>query len=241
MAVERAVREQRRAFLLVRPPGHHAKPSQGMGFCLFNNIAIAAAYALDVLRVERVLIVDWDVHHGNGTNDAFYDDPRVLFFSMHEGEHYPGTGHVSEVGSGIGVGYTINLPLPAGSGDGAVLTAFNELLVPVARAFAPQLILVSAGYDGQQGDPLGDLEYSRSAFQWMAARLSGLAGESGAAGPVVFLEGGYSPSLLAASIVATLRGLNGEEPRFEPPVSDPERREVARAVEALRPYWSEVL
>jgi acetoin utilization deacetylase AcuC-like enzyme len=241
MAAERAVRLGRPAFLLVRPPGHHAKPSEGMGFCLFNNIAVAATHALDVLGLERVLIVDWDVHHGNGTHDAFYDDPRVLFFSMHEADHYPGTGSVSEVGSGRGAGYTINVPLRAGSGDGAILTAFNELLFPVARAFKPQLILISAGYDGQQGDPLGGLRYSEAVFQWMAARLRSLVLECNAAGPVAFLEGGYSPAMLAASIVATIRGLTGQEPVFEPQVSDAERREVQLAVEAMRPYWGQVL
>ena len=241
MAVERSLQMGRRAFLLVRPPGHHARPSQGMGFCLFNNIAVAAAHALGVLGLERVLIVDWDVHHGNGTHDAFYDDPRVLFFSMHEGDHYPGTGFVSEVGAGPGAGYTINVPLGSGSGDGAILTAFNDLLFPVAKAFEPQLILISAGYDGQRGDPLGDLRYSVAAFQWMAARLRSLAQECGAAGPVAFLEGGYSPTMLAASIVVTIRGLAGEEPVFEPQVSDAERREVQHAIEAMRPYWDQVL
>jgi acetoin utilization deacetylase AcuC-like enzyme len=241
MAATRAVREARQSFLLVRPPGHHAKRTQGMGFCLFNNVAVAAAYALEVLGLERVLIVDWDVHHGNGTNDAFYDEPRVLFFSMHQGEHYPGTGYVSDVGSGAGAGYTINLPLRAGAGDGAVLSAFNDLLLPVARAFVPQLVLISAGYDGQQGDPLGDLRYSQDAFQWMAARLLSLAKDCEAAGPVAFLEGGYSLSLLPASVVATLRGLTGDEPVFEPTVSDAERSEVRCAVEALQPYWGEAL
>lgn len=241
MAAERAVHKGRRSFLLVRPPGHHAKRAQGMGFCLFNNVAVAAAYALDVLGLERVLIVDWDVHHGNGTHDAFYADSRVLFFSMHQGEHYPGTGHVSEVGSGAGKGYTINVPLRAGAGDGAVFTAFADLLLPVAQAFVPQLILISAGYDGQQGDPLGDLRYSQDAFQWMAACLLTLSKDCKAAGPVAFLEGGYSLTLLPASIVATLRGLAGEQLAFEPAVSDFERREVRAAIEAVRPYWPQAL
>jgi acetoin utilization deacetylase AcuC-like enzyme len=241
MAVERCMKDGRLAFMLVRPPGHHARPSQGMGFCLFNNIAVAAAHALDVLGLERVLIVDWDVHHGNGTNDAFYNDPRVLFFSIHEGDHYPGTGHADEVGSGAGAGYTINVPLRAGTGDGALSAAFDSLLLPVARVFKPQLILVSAGYDGQRGDPLGELRYSEAAFQWMAARLRSLALEVGAGGPLPFLEGGYVPSMMAASVVATLHGMLGEEPDFHRPASDAELQDVRRAINAIRPYWKHAL
>ncbi|MCL5734716.1 MAG: histone deacetylase [Actinobacteria bacterium] len=241
MAVDRGVEDGALAFMLVRPPGHHARPSQGMGFCLFNNIAVAAAHAVDVLGLERVLIVDWDVHHGNGTNDAFYDDPRVLFFSIHEGNHYPGTGLASEVGSGDGAGFTINVPLRAGGGDGAILASFESLFLPVARSFKPQLILVSAGYDGQRGDPLGELRYSETAFQWMAARLRSLALEVGGAGPLPFLEGGYVPSMMATSIVATLRGVLGEQPDFETTVLDSERQDVQRAVEAVRPYWKDAL
>ena len=241
MAAGRAVSSGQLAFMLVRPPGHHARPRQGMGFCLFNNVAVAAAHALDVLGCERVLIVDWDVHHGNGTSDAFYGDPRVLYFSLHEGNHYPGTGRADEVGSGVGAGYTVNVPLHAGAGDGAIVEAFQSLLLPVARSFAPQMILVSAGYDGQRGDPLGDLGYSEEAFQWMASRLRTFAAESGAAGPLVFLEGGYVPSMMAPSVVATVRGLAGEEPDFDRAVSVEEREDVQRAIEAVRPYWKDVL
>jgi acetoin utilization deacetylase AcuC-like enzyme len=144
-AVDLAVQNGQRAFMLVRPPGHHAMPSRGMGFCLFNNIAVAAAHPLEAKGLERVLIVDWDVHHGNGTQAAFSADPRVLFVSSHQAGHYPGTGRAREVGTGAGTGYTVNVPLQPGDGDGAVRLIFESLVEPLARAFEPQLILVSAG------------------------------------------------------------------------------------------------
>ncbi len=240
-AAEHSLSTGQLAFMLVRPPGHHAMPSRGMGFCLFNNIAVAAAHALEELGLERILIADWDVHHGNGTQAAFYDDPRVLFFSTHQSPHYPGTGLAREVGSGPGAGFTVNVPLRGGDSDGAVLLAFESLLSPLARAFKPQLILVSSGYDPQKGDPLGGLGLSEGAFQWMAARLLALAQEVGAAGPLCFLEGGYVPHMLAASIVATLRGLGGESPPFERVISDGERSDVLEALEAVKPYWEGVL
>jgi acetoin utilization deacetylase AcuC-like enzyme len=241
MAVDDALETGRLAFMLVRPPGHHATYSRGMGFCLFNNIAVAAAYAVEELGLERVLIVDWDVHHGNGTQAAFYEDPRVLFFSVHQGGHYPGTGLVKEVGSGAGVGYTVNVPLRAGEGDAAVVMAFSSLLLPLARTFKPQLLLVSAGYDGQLGDPLGDLRFSKASFQWMAAQLKELAGDVGAAGPLCFLEGGYVPALAADSIVVTLQGLSEGSPRLERPISDDERADVEATISELKPYWKGTL
>lgn len=237
-AIERAVQSGERAFLLVRPPGHHALRARGMGFCLFNNIAVAAAHARAQLGVERVLIFDWDVHHGNGTQDTFYEDPHVLYASMHLRNHYPGTGSVREIGSGPGVGYTVNLPLPHGLGDGFVRHLFEVLLEPIARAFRPQLILVSSGYDSQDGDPLGGLRLSPAAYQWMALRLGDVAGELGAAGPICFLEGGYDPKLLAGSVVRTVQGLAGLPVEFNPEITEADRREVAASVAALREYWS---
>jgi acetoin utilization deacetylase AcuC-like enzyme len=237
MAVDRSLSGGQNAFMLVRPPGHHACRSRGMGFCLFNNIAVAAAHALDDLGLERVLIVDWDVHHGNGTQAAFYAEPRVLFFSTHLAGHFPGTGMTRETGGGEGVGHTVNIPLQAGEGDGAVRLAFESVLTPLARAFAPQLVLVSAGYDPQRGDPLGGLTFSQDAFQWMAARLADLCRELGASGPLCFLEGGYMPEMAAASIVATLKGLQGEVPAFERPASAEERADVREALEEIKPYW----
>jgi acetoin utilization deacetylase AcuC-like enzyme len=240
-AVERALETRQNAFLLVRPPGHHACRARAMGFCLFNNIAVAAAHALDRLGIERVLIVDWDVHHGNGTQAAFYGDSRVLFFSMHQAGHYPGTGMAREVGEGKGKGFTINVPVQPGSGDGAVHLAFETLLLPVAKAFVPQLVLVSAGYDCQRGDLLGGLSFSEETFQWMAACLLQLGEETGAAGPICTLEGGYVPQMEARSIVATLRGMQGEKPVFDRAASSDEAADVREALEEAKPYWKGTL
>ncbi len=240
-AVQRALDVGQRAFLLVRPPGHHAVRSRAMGFCLFNNIAIAAAHAIGELGVERVLIVDWDVHHGNGTQAAFYDDPRILFFSMHQAGHFPGTGMAREVGAEQGAGFTVDVPLQAGAGDGAVRLAFESLLLPLAEAFNPQLVLVSAGYDAEQGDPLGGLAFSRDAFQWMAGCLAEYCDESGAAGPICFLEGGYVPQMAAESIVATIRGMQGHKPDFAKSASAEERADIREALEEAKPFWRNVL
>jgi acetoin utilization deacetylase AcuC-like enzyme len=208
-----------------------------MGFCLFNNIAVAAAYAVAELGLERVLIVDWDVHHGNGTQAAFYSDAHVLFYSMHQAGHYPGTGMAREVGSEEGAGFTIDVPLQSGAGDGAVRLAFESLLLPVAKAFRPQLVLVSAGYDPQEGDILGGLCYSQDAFQWMAATLAELCLETGAAGPICFLEGGYVPDMAAKSIVATIKGLQGEKPDFQNVATADEKADIREALEEARPHW----
>ena len=237
LATERAVAGGPSAFLLVRPPGNHACRARGMGFCLFNNIAVAAAHAVQVLGLERVLIVDWDVHHGNGTQAAFLGDPHVLFFSTHLGGHYPGTGHTREVGTGDAAGFTVNVPLQHGDGDGAVKLAFETLLDPLAHAFKPQLVLVSAGYDPQEGDPLGGLRFSQTAFRWMSAYLTTFCREQGVAGPIFFLEGGYVPEMMAASVVATIQGMSGESPAFEPKITADEQADVREALEEIKPYW----
>jgi len=241
-AVDRACAGTGPAFLLARPPGHHALRRRGMGFCLFNTIAVAAAHALEVCGLQRVLIVDWDVHHGNGTQDAFYDDPRVLFISLHQHHHYPGTGHVDEVGVGAGAGYTVNVPLPVGAGDGAVAAVFETLVKPLLRAYRPQLLLASCGFDSIAGDPLGDLRMSCEAYRWMASRLVALGREVAAVGPVCTLEGGYDPPLLADAVVATLEGLRGDP---VPVPGQPARLEDAVAVAATRhalaSHWGGVL
>ena len=204
-------------FALVRPPGHHATPDRGMGFCLYNNVAIAARAAMAEHGLERVLIVDFDVHHGNGTQDAFYDDGSVLFFSTHQYPYYPGTGHWRETGSGAGKGATVNVPMPAGVGDAGYFEAFDTVLAPIARRFRPQFILVSAGYDAHWNDPLAGMALTIPGYAGLVERLLALADEL-CSGQIVFtLEGGYHLEVLAHSVLNTLRQLS----RSDEPISDP--------------------
>jgi acetoin utilization deacetylase AcuC-like enzyme len=214
------------AFALVRPPGHHATSARAMGFCLFNNIAVAANYALARYKLERILIIDFDVHHGNGTQQAFYDNPRVMYISTHEYPFYPGTGDINETGSGNAQGTTVNIALPAGCGDAEYLEVFEQIIVPATRRFNPQLILVSAGYDGHWADPLAMMNVSVGGFAEMMRIIKGLADELCRGRLVLTLEGGYHLEALAASVKATFDVLLGnatEDPlgmpprRFEPP------------------------
>ncbi|MDH4321175.1 MAG: histone deacetylase [Desulfobulbaceae bacterium] len=195
------------AFALVRPPGHHAESDHTSGFCLFNNIAIAAGYAIKHLGLTRILIVDWDLHHGNGTQHSFYDTDQVLYFSTHQYPYFPGTGRVGETGSGKGEGHTINVPLPGGQDDLAYARIFNDLLVPVARAYKPELILVSAGFDISFGDPLGLMTVSSDGFAYLTGVLQGLADELCHGRLVLALEGGYDLEGLRAGTAAVLREL----------------------------------
>jgi len=196
------------AFCGLRPPGHHAEPEIAMGFCLFNNVAVAARHALDSLGVERIFILDWDVHHGNGTNDIFHADRRVLFASIHQSPLYPGTGPLSDQGSGEGVGYTSNLPVPPGSGDAEWQSLVEHVALPAARAFEPQLVLVSAGFDAHRADPLASCLLSSDSFAQLALRVRALA-DSVAAPVGGVLEGGYDLDALASSVVAALGALEG--------------------------------
>ncbi len=204
-----AAGEVKNAFCAVRPPGHHAERERAMGFCLFNNVAVAARYAQMKHGLEKILIVDWDVHHGNGTQNAFYDDPTVLYFSIHQYPHYPGTGTRDQAGKGKGAGFTINLPLPAGSGDREYREAFENILIPAVDRFAPDLILISAGFDAHKDDPLAGMQVTEKGFSDMTECLVRLADKYAHGRIVSVLEGGYSLSALQRSVKAHLSALIG--------------------------------
>jgi acetoin utilization deacetylase AcuC-like enzyme len=220
------------AFALVRPPGHHATRQRAMGFCLFNNIAIAAEHALAKYKLERILIIDFDVHHGNGTHEIFYDHPEVMYISTHQYPFYPGTGSVGETGRGAGKGTTVNIPLPAGCGDNEYLMVFEQVIAPAARWFKPQLILVSAGYDTHWADGLAMMQVSVSGFREMARVINGLASELCESRLVFTLEGGYNLSALAASIKATFEVLLGKS-NSEDPIGKSPRGAAAPKIDNL--------
>lgn len=201
--------DARRAFVLARPPGHHATPNRGMGFCLFNSIAIAAAHALD-RGLERVFILDWDVHHGNGTQDAFYDSDRVFFCSIHQWPLYPGTGAAPERGQGAGTGYTLNIPLRPGLGDDDYRQVVEESVLPAAREFAPDLVLVSAGFDAHEADPLANMRLTEAGFRDLAKAAMSIAAESAEGRLVAILEGGYDPAALGRSVATVLAQFDAE-------------------------------
>ena len=202
----------RSAFALTRPPGHHATRHRGMGFCLFNSIAIAAAHAL-TRGLTRVAIVDWDVHHGNGTQEAFYTSDQVLFASVHQWPSYPGTGAATERGSGRGKGYTLNAPLAAGADDAGYEEIFTGRILPAVRDFEPELILVSAGYDAHGSDPLGGMRLTESGFAALARLVRDVAETHCAGRLVLLLEGGYDPIALGRCVAATLNVLDAEDTR----------------------------
>lgn len=208
-------------FNLMRPPGHHALASRGMGFCIFNNVAIAARYALAEGGIERVLIVDFDVHHGNATQDAFWRDPAVFYFSTHQYPYYPGTGDWREIGAGEGQGTICNVPLRPGVGDEGYARIFDELLWPLAERFQPQLILVSAGYDAHWQDPLAGMRLSLSGYTYLSQALKAMADELCGGRLVFTLEGGYHLRALAYGILNTLRVLLGDLTSEEGEVLDP--------------------
>jgi acetoin utilization deacetylase AcuC-like enzyme len=196
-------------FAFVRPPGHHAEPDRGMGFCLFNNIAVGAAYAVRRYSYDRVLIVDWDLHHGNGTQKAFYEDPRVLYFSTHQYPYYPGSGSLEETGRGEGAGFTVNVPLSTGAGDEEYREIFERVLVPIALAYGPQLVMVSAGFDAHRADPLGGMMLSPAGYGALTRILMQVA-ERTAGGKLLFaLEGGYDLGGLRESVKSVLQELSG--------------------------------
>ncbi len=233
------------AFALIRPPGHHAESSRAMGFCLFNNIAVGAAYALKRHGLERALIIDWDLHHGNGTQHSFYHRGDVLYFSTHQYPYYPGTGHFNETGEGAGQGFTVNVPLPTGPGDAEYMLIFEEILEPVALQFKPQMVFVSAGFDIYYDDPLGGMKVTPGGFANLARIVLEFARKT-CGGKVVFvLEGGYHLDGLTDSVKEVLRTLNGEvlaggrneemRRRIDHRLIDPIIKKVK---EAQKPFWS---
>ena len=229
----------RNAFAFVRPPGHHAEPGRAMGFCLLNNVAIAAEHALARPEVERVLVVDWDVHHGNGTQAAFYRRRDVLFVSTHQYPFYPGTGALHEHGEGEGEGFTLNVPLGMGATDGDYRRVLADLVGPAAEQFDPDLVLVSAGFDAHRRDPLGGMAVSTEGFADLCSALAGIAGRHAQGRLVLVLEGGYDLEGLAHSAHACVEVLAGASgpggPDVPSPVGD---RALRRAVEHHRRYWS---
>ena len=225
--------ETRLAFAGVRPSGHHAEPGRAMGFCLFNNVAVAAALAIAELGAERVFVLDWDVHHGNGTAEAFRRRSDVLFASIHQSPLYPGTGPLSDAGSGEGEGYTINLPVPPGSKENLWLSLTEHVIVPAASAFRPDLVLVSAGFDAHREDPLASVCLETDSFAEMARHVRALAERVDA--PIgVVLEGGYSPVALAASAIAALAAFAGEE---QPHSAAPDATLTSHAAAQVGHYW----
>jgi len=197
----------KRVFCAHRPPGHHAEPHKGMGFCIWNHVAIAARHAQTKYGIQRVLIVDWDVHHGNGTQEAFYGDDSVFFFSTHQHPWYPGTGKASETGEGQGKGFTLNCPLPSGSGRAEIMGAMENRLLPEMKKFQPELVLISAGFDSRKGDPLGHFQLEDQDFADMTRLLRAVADESAEGRLVSILEGGYNLDGLASACRSHLQAL----------------------------------
>jgi acetoin utilization deacetylase AcuC-like enzyme len=232
-------------FALVRPPGHHAERDRAMGFCLFNNVAIGAQYAIRKYSLERILVMDWDVHHGNGTQKSFYEDPRVLYFSTHRyGSFYPGTGAAAETGSGKGKGFNVNVPLSPGCGDGEYGNIFEFFLKPIALEYRPQLILVSAGFDIHYDDPLGGMEVTEKGFAKMTQVLMEIAKQTAQGRMVITLEGGYDISGQRRSVKAVLTELAQASPLDKSDLLEKEKASYPRIKDYLlqlkeiqKPYW----
>jgi acetoin utilization deacetylase AcuC-like enzyme len=226
-------------FALVRPPGHHAEASRAMGFCLFNNVAIGAEYLIKKYSLKKILILDWDLHHGNGTQHSFQNRNDVLYFSTHQYPHYPGTGHWDETGQGAGEGFTVNVPLRAGKTDEDYLFIFQNILSPIAAAFKPDFILVSAGFDIYRDDPLGGMQISEEGFGTLTNVLLSLAHDTCQDRLLFTLEGGYDLQGLQQGIKHVLLHLGGEakSPETKPEASSPTQQELAPVFEIQKKYW----
>ncbi len=224
------------AFAAVRPPGHHARPQQAMGFCLLNNVALAVRYAQRQHNAGRVAIVDIDVHHGNGTQDAFYDDQTVLYVSTHQYPFYPGTGRADELGAGDAHGTNVNIPLPAGCGDAEYAAVFDQLVEPVVRRYRPELLFVSLGFDAHFLDPLAMMSLSVEGYGALMSRLRALAGELCGGKLVIALEGGYDLDAIARGTRRTIEVLLGDEPTPDPlgPSPDPHAPDIGGLLTELR-------
>ncbi len=245
-----AVQEGRldNGFALVRPPGHHAERNRAMGFCLFNNVAIGAMHAIRQLGLDRILIVDWDVHHGNGTQNSFYDDPRVLYFSTHRyGFFYPGSGAATEVGKGKGEGFTVNVPISSRGDDSLFANYFDSILRPIALEYKPQMVLVSAGFDIHYDDPLGGMEVTPKGFSRLTQILMEIAEVTAQRKLVLTLEGGYSVSGECESVKAVLKELSQISPLDKKDLLEKEKEDLSRMERSLlqieeiqRRHWKSV-
>jgi acetoin utilization deacetylase AcuC-like enzyme len=227
-------------FAIVRPPGHHALPNRAMGFCFFNNVAIAAKWLMESRGLKRVMIVDWDVHHGNGVQDIFYESPEVLYVSTHQFPHYPGTGSLHEIGYGAGMGFTVNLPMPAEFGDAEYLCVFDRLIMPIGRQFKPEFILVSSGFDGHFRDPLAQMRVTEAGFAAMARRVKRLAAECCGGKMVAALEGGYDLDAIAESGRAVIDEFGGDadEPIRPADGGDRVMPMIERAAQNVGRFWN---
>ncbi len=236
--------EVRNAFALIRPPGHHAHKDEAAGFCIFNNVAVGARYAIRKHNMHRILIVDWDLHHGDGTQSIFYDDPQVLYFSTHQYPYYPGSGAVSETGRGQGNGYTVNVPLSAGADDAVYLKIYKSILEPLAMAFKPDMVLLSAGFDIYFQDPLGGMKVTPQGFANLTRVLMDIAEQCCSDRLVAVLEGGYHVTGLAKSVKAVLLEMRGEtrvtEAQIQQTLSEADHSRdalISRVIQQLEPMW----
>lgn len=239
--------EVQNAFAFIRPPGHHAEANRAMGFCLFNNVAIAANYCIKIHKLQKVLIIDWDLHHGNGTQHSFYERGDILYFSTHQYPYYPGTGHITEVGSGAGKGFTVNVPLPTGPGDGEYFFIFEEILEPIAQEYKPDIVFVSAGFDIYYQDPLGGMQVTPSGFANLCRIILDLAADTCHGRVILVLEGGYHLQGLREATKAVLKTMRGDmlaqgrdeqmRQHIDHKLIDPIIKKVK---ETHKPYWKNI-